>query len=404
MRVLVVNCGSSSLKYQLFETDTEESLASGLIERIGQNGGHAVVHHRPQGRAEMQYDMEIPDHTVAAEEMTRVLCEGDGKVLDSLDEIGAIGHRVVHGGEDFATSVLIDDAVIECIQRNSSLAPLHNPPNLDGIRACMNVMPNKPNVAVFDTAFHQTMPRRAYLYAIPRSFYRELGVRRYGFHGTSHFYVATRAAEMLTDMGRDGAKARIVTCHLGNGCSMAAVKAGKCIDTTMGLTPLEGCVMGTRSGDIDPAIIPFLAQAHGFSFGEIDAILNKESGLLGLSGVSNDMRDIQVAVREGNTDAEEAFQVFCYRVRKYVGAYAAAMGGLDAIVFTAGIGENDARVRSYVLEDLQFLGVHVDSDANNNGRGDRLLTTPDSRCVAFVIGTKEELVIARQTEAICSGA
>ncbi len=307
MRVLVVNCGSSSLKYQLFETDTEESLASGLIERIGQNGGHAVVHHRPQGRAEMCYDMEIPDHTVAAEEMTRVLCEGDGKVLDSLDEIGAIGHRVVHGGEDFATSVLIDDAVIECIQRNSSLAPLHNPPNLDGIRACMNVMPNKPNVAVFDTAFHQTMPRRAYLYAIPRSFYRELGVRRYGFHGTSHFYVATRAAEMLTDMGRDGANARIVTCHLGNGCSMAAVKAGKCIDTTMGLTPLEGCVMGTRSGDIDPAIIPFLAQARGLSFGEIDAILNKESGLLGLSGVSNDMRDIQVAVREGNTDAEEAF-------------------------------------------------------------------------------------------------
>lgn len=404
MRVLVVNCGSSSLKYQLFETDTEESLASGLIERIGQNGGHAVVHHRPQGRAEVLYDMDIPDHTVAAEEMTRVLCEGDGKVLESLDEIGAIGHRVVHGGEDFATSVLIDDAVIECIERNSSLAPLHNPPNLDGIRACMNVMPNKPNVAVFDTAFHQTMPRRAYLYAIPRSFYRELGVRRYGFHGTSHFYVATRAAEILTEMGRDGANARIVTCHLGNGCSMAAVKAGKCIDTTMGLTPLEGCVMGTRSGDIDPAIIPFLGQARGLSFSEIDAILNKESGLLGLSGVSNDMRDVQVAAREGNTDAEEAFQVFCYRVRKYVGAYAAAMGGLDAIVFTAGIGENDARVRSYVLENLEFMGVHVDCEANDNGRGDRLLTTPDSRCLALVIGTKEELVIARQTEAVCSGA
>ncbi len=336
--------------------------------------------------------------------MTLVLCDVDGKFLESLDEIGAIVHRVVHGGEDFATSVLIDDAVIECIERNSSLAPLHNPPNLDGIRACMNVMPNKPNVAVFDTAFHQTMPRRAYLYAIPRSFYRELGVRRYGFHGTSHFYVATRAAEILTEMGRDGASARIVTCHLGNGCSMAAVKAGKCIDTTMGLTPLEGCVMGTRSGDIDPAIIPFLGQARGLSFSEIDAILNKESGLLGLSGVSNDMRDVQVAAREGNTDAEEAFQVFCYRVRKYVGAYAAAMGGLDAIVFTAGIGENDARVRSYVLENLEFMGVHVDCAANDNGRGDRLLTTPDSRCLALVIGTKEELVIARQTEAVCSGA
>lgn len=404
MHVLVVNCGSSSLKYQLFETESEETLAAGLIERIGQNGGDAIVHHRPNDRPEITYTMPIADHTAAAEEMTRALCQGEGAVIGSLEEIGAIGHRVVHGGEDFATPVLIDDAVTECIERNARLAPLHNPPNLEGIRACQRVMPGTPNVAVFDTAFHQTMPRHAYLYAIPRAFYTELGIRRYGFHGTSHYYVANRAAAMLTELGRDGRSARIVTCHLGNGCSMAAVNAGRCVDTTMGLTPLEGCVMGTRSGDIDPAIIPFLGHTQGLSFSEIDDILNKQSGLLGLSGVSNDMRDIQVAAREGNSAAEEAFQVFCYRVRKYIGAYAAVMGGVDAIVFTAGIGENDPRVRAQVLEDLEFLGVRLDSQANESGRGDRLLTTPDSPCLALVIATKEELVIARQTETVCTGA
>jgi acetate kinase len=404
MRVLVVNCGSSSLKYQLFETESEETLAAGLIERIGQDGADAIVHHLPAGRDEVKFEQPIADHNLAAMEMTRILCEGEGKVLDSLDEIAAVGHRVVHGGEDFASSVLIDDAVIQCIERNAALAPLHNPPNLAGIRACMKAMPGKPNVAVFDTAFHQTMPRKAYLYAIPRAYYDELGIRRYGFHGTSHFYVDGRARAMLKEMGRDGDSARIVTCHLGNGCSMAAIKAGSCVDTTMGLTPLEGCVMGTRSGDIDPAIIPFLGATQNLSFKEIDTILNKKSGLLGLSGISNDMRDVQTAAAEGNTDAAEAFEVFCYRVRKYIGAYAAAMGGLDAVVFTAGIGENDGKVRHRVLENLEFLGIHIDPDASDESREDRVLTTPESSCIALVIGTKEELVIARQTEAVCGVA
>jgi len=402
MRVLVLNCGSSSLKYQLFETQTEATMAAGLIERIGEAESRAGVHHRPKDKDRVDYEADIKDHTTAAREMTRLLTEGEGSVLESLDEIAAVGHRVVHGGEDFSSSVLIDNDVIACIDRNSALAPLHNPPNLAGIRACLAVLPDKPQVAVFDTAFHQTMPKHAYLYAVPRLYYRKYGVRRYGFHGTSHYYVARRAAEMLKAMDRDGESARIVTCHLGNGCSMAAVAGGRCVDTTMGLTPLEGCVMGTRCGDIDPAIIPFLGRTLDMSHSQIDGVLNKKSGLLGLSGVSNDMRDVLEAADGGNADAREAFEVFCYRVRKYIGAYAAAMGGLDAVVFTAGIGENSVPVRRKVLEGLEFLGIRLDGSTEDK-RGDRAITTPDSRCVVFVIGTKEELVIARETERVCAG-
>jgi len=402
MRVLVLNCGSSSLKYQLLETETEQTVAAGLIERIGEEDSKARVHHRAIRKDRVDYEADVADHTFAAREMTKLLTEGEGRVLDSLDEIAAVGHRVVHGGEDFSSSVLINDDVIACIHRNSALAPLHNPPNLAGIRACLQILPDKPQVAVFDTAFHQTMPKQAYLYAVPRLYYRNYGVRRYGFHGTSHYYVSRRAAEMLSAMNRDGDSARIITCHLGNGCSMAAVAGGRCVDTTMGLTPLEGCVMGTRCGDIDPAIIPFLGRTLDMSHSQIDGVLNKKSGLLGLSGVSNDMRDVLEAADSGNTDAREAFEVFCYRVRKYIGAYAAAMGGLDAVVFTAGIGENSVPVRRKVLEGLEFLGIQLDDSAQDT-RGDRAITTPDSRCVVFVIGTKEELVIARETERVCAG-
>jgi acetate kinase len=399
MLVLVVNCGSSSLKYQLFDTETEHDIARGLIERIGE--ARSPVRHSTD-TVETRTQARIADHRAAVLEMTRLLCEGEGKVIDSVDQIEAIGHRVVHGGEDFLSAVLVDHTVIGSIERNASLAPLHNPANLAGIRACREVMWHKPNVAVFDTAFHLTMPQYAYLYAIPRQYYNDLGVRRYGFHGTSHYYVSVRAREMLNGMGRDGDSAKMVTCHLGNGCSMAAVDGGRCVDTTMGLTPLEGCVMGTRSGDVDPALIPFLGRKLGLSFDQVDAILNKKSGLLGLSGVSNDLRDVLAAARDGNVDAREAFEVFCYRIRKYIGAYAAAMSGLDAIVFTAGIGENSAEVREEVCRWLGFLGVELDPEAQT-GSGDRLISAPSSRCAVFVIGTKEELVIARETERVVSG-
>lgn len=401
MYVLVVNCGSSSLKYELFDTTAGESMAKGLIERIGDEAAPASVHHKPECAAGVNYETDIPDHTRAVAEMTKLLTEGAGRVIESMDEVHAIGHRVVHGGEDFSSSSLVTDEVIAAIERNAALAPLHNPPNLAGIRACQAVMPGKRNVAVFDTAFHQTMPRHAYLYAIPREYYEEHRIRRYGFHGTSHYYVARRAVELLRAMGRDGDRARVVTCHLGNGCSMAAVVGGKCVDTTMGLTPLEGCVMGTRCGDIDPAIVPFLGLKFDLSYAEIDRQLNKASGLLGLSRISNDMRDVLAAAEDGDRNAGDAFLVFCYRVKKYIGAYAAAMGGLDAIVFTAGIGENSVAVREKVLDGLEFLGIRPDP-ARQLGCGDRPITDPSAPCVAFVIGTKEELVIAEETVRICN--
>jgi len=405
VNVLVINCGSSSLKYELFDMAEEAVLARGLIERIADPAGEpALVHHRTRRGARVDYEAEIADHTAAVAEMARLLTSGEGKVIDSLHEVDAVGHRVVHGGEEFSQSVVIDAKVIEAIERCAALAPLHNPPNLAGIRAAQQALPEKPHVAVFDTAFHQTMPRMAYLYALPRSLYEEHGVRRYGFHGTSHYYVSQRAAEMLSEMGRDGARARIITCHLGNGCSMSAVVGGECVDTSMGLTPLEGLVMGTRSGDIDPAIVWFAAQKLGLDFSGIDQLLNKRSGLLGLSGISNDMREICQAAEQGHEAARDALEVFCYRVRKYIGAYAAAMGGVDAIAFTAGIGENSALVREKVLAPLAFLGVKLDEAANREGEGDRCISTPDAPCAVFVIKTQEELVIARETVRACSAA
>jgi len=403
MVVLVINCGSSSLKYEVFEMETETAICKGLIERIGDsNGQQAVVHHRPTGRPETRFESAVSDHTDAVRAMARLLIEGDGQVLNSLDEIEAVGHRVVHGGEAFSASVVVDDDVIAAIERCADLAPLHNPPNLAGIRGALKALPGKPQVAVFDTAFHQSMPRRAFLYAVPKELYECHGVRRYGFHGTSHYYVATRAAQLLEGMGRAKAsEACIVTCHLGNGCSMTAVVGGKCVDTSMGLTPLEGLVMGTRSGDIDPAIIPFLERKLGKTSAETDAMLNRESGLLGLSGVSNDMRDVMRAAEDGCSWARDALDVFSYRVRKYIGAYAAAMNGIDAIVFTAGIGENNPTLRADVLGRLSFLGIEVDAEANERGKGDRAVTTATSKVVGFVIGTQEELVIARQTAEAC---
>jgi len=397
MYVLVINCGSSSLKYQLFDTETQSTLCKGLLERIGQSG---EVHHTPNGRATISYEESLPDHRAAVATVCKLLTEGEGQVIDSLDDVGAIGHRVVHGGEDFATPAIINDQVLAAIERNAELAPLHNPPNLAGIRACLEEMPGKPNVAVFDTAFHQTMPREAYLYAIPVHYYEKHGIRRYGFHGTSHYYVAGRAAEMLERIGRDGRKARIVTCHLGNGCSMTAGMALCSVDTTMGMTPLEGCVMGTRSGDVDPAILQHIAQLEDLSLDAVVNLLNKKSGLLGLSQLSNDMRDVLAAAAEGNERAYQAFLVFCYRIRKYIGAYAAVMGGLDAVVFTAGIGEHSPEVRTQVCKGLEFLGIEMNEPANH-GKGDRVITTQESRCAVLVIGTNEELVIARETERLC---
>jgi len=405
MVVLVVNCGSSSLKYILYDMGTETVAATGLIERIGGAGDQrAVVHHRPTDKERIDYESDIDDHYAAVQETVKLLTAGEGKVLSDLDDIDAVGHRVVHGGEAFCSAVLIDEPVIKAIEACASLAPLHNPPNLLGIRACMAALPGKPQVAVFDTAFHQTMPRRAYLYALPYELYERHGIRRYGFHGTSHYYVARRAAELLTQMGRDGAHARVVTCHLGNGCSMSAVADGVCVDTSMGMTPLEGLVMGTRSGDVDPAIIPFLEAKLGKTGAEVERMLNRESGLLGLSGTSNDMRDVSEAARNGHEGARAAVDVFCYRIRKYIGAYAAAMGGLDAVVFTAGIGENSPELRERILTGLSFLGLDVDPERNRTGRGDRAITSSESRAAAFVIRTQEELVIARETLEACKQA
>jgi acetate kinase len=405
MIVLVINCGSSSLKYEVYDMETESVRCKGLVERIGADDGHdAVVHHRPTGRPEIAYESPIEDHDAAVREMARLLTEGEGAVLGTLEEIDAVGHRVVHGGEAFKAPAVVDDDVIAAIRKCANLAPLHNPPNLAGILAARALMGAKPQVAVFDTAFHQTMPRKAFLYAIPYELYKEHGIRRYGFHGTSHFYVASRAAEMLDAMGV-ARPHRIVTCHLGNGCSMTAVDDGKSVDTSMGLTPLEGLVMGTRCGDIDPAIIPFLEQRLEKSPKAIDRILNRESGLLGISGVSNDMRDVMAAAEAGNRHAQDAVDVFCYRVVKYIGAYAAAMGGLTAVVFTGGIGENNPDLRAAMLGQLAFLGLEVDDAANRDRpRGDRAITTANSKVAAFALGTQEELVIARQTQQACAAA
>jgi acetate kinase len=392
MKILVINSGSSSLKYQLFNMENESVLAKGIVERIGIDDSF-LTYENGNGK-EIKIEKDIPDHKVGIKLLIDTLLNEEYGVLKDMDEVEAVGHRVVHGGEAFAHSTIIDDQVIEEMENVADLAPLHNPPNIMGIKVCEELMPGKPQVAVFDTAFHQSMPEEAYIYALPYQYYEEYGVRRYGFHGTSHGYVAKRAAEM---MDKDFDQLKIITCHLGNGASVAAVKNGNSVDTSMGLTPLEGLVMGTRCGDIDPAIIPFIMDKENISASEMDTILNKESGLYGVSGVSSDSRDVEEAAENGNHQAEVALKIFNYRVKKYIGAYAAAMGGIDALVFTAGIGENAIDTREEILEGLEFLGIKVDKKANDCRGKEQFITTDDSSVKAMVIPTNEELVIAKDT-------
>jgi len=391
MNILVINCGSSSLKYQLIDSVSEDVLAKGLCERIGIDG--RLVYTPAGGQKEMT-EIDMPDHTVAVKSVLDALVNEKTGVIKSLSEVGAVGHRIVHGGEKFAASTIITDEVIEGIRECSDLAPLHNPANLIGIEACKALMPNVPMVAVFDTAFHQTMPEKAYMYGIPYDCYTDYKVRKYGFHGTSHSFVSKEAAKFA---GLDINNSKIIVCHLGNGSSISAVLNGKSVDTTMGLTPLEGLVMGTRCGDIDPAAIEFIAKKKGLDLDGVMTLLNKKSGVEGLSGVSSDFRDLNQAMKNGNPRAKLALEVFCYRVAKFVGSYAAAMNGVDAIAFTAGVGENDGLVREWVLDYLTYLGVEYDKEANNVKGDLKMLSTDSSKVKVMVVPTNEELVIARDT-------
>ena len=390
MKILILNAGSSSLKYQLIDMRDETIVAKGLVERIGIAGSQIK-----QTAGDKVFEAQAPmkDHVEGIQYMLAALTDKEKGVVKNMDEIGAVGHRVLHGGEKFSGSVLINDAVIVAIEENIPLGPLHNPANLMGIRACQKIMPNTPNVAVFDTAFHQTMPKKAYLYAVPKEYYTRLKVRRYGFHGTSHRYVSKRAAEYL---GLSEKGLRVITCHLGNGSSLAAVKDGKCIDTSMGITPLEGVIMGTRSGSLDPAVVQFIANNDHKTVDEVLDMLNKKSGLVGLSGISSDMRDIDAAAANGNEDAITAREMLVYGIRKYIGSYAAAMNGVDVIVFTAGIGENNINLRRMVMEGFEFLGAKLDVEKNNT-REEAVISTDDSRVKIVVIPTNEEIVIARDT-------
>ncbi len=395
MKILVINCGSSSLKYQLIDSETEEWLAKGLCERIGIDG--RIVYTPADGEKETQ-ESPMPDHTNAIKLVLEYLTNEKTGVLKSLDEIGAVGHRIVHGGEKFASSVVIDDEVIKAIEECNDLAPLHNPANLIGIDACRKLMPSTPMVAVFDTAFHQTMPEKAYLYGLPSSYYEKYKIRRYGFHGTSHSFVSKRCADVL---GKKYEDLKIIVCHLGNGASVSAVKNGKCVDTSMGLTPLEGLIMGTRSGDLDPAILEFIAKKENLDITGVMNVLNKKSGVYGMSGdLSSDFRDLEDAYNSGNKLAIQALEAFCYRTAKYVGAYAAAMNGVDAICFTAGIGENDGLVRSKVCEYLGYLGITVDEEKNKIRGEEVIFSTEDSKVKTLIIPTNEELAIARETVAL----
>lgn len=393
MKILVINCGSSSLKFQLIDSETEKCLAKGLCERIGIEG--SMITYAPEGGEKEKNVTPMSDHTEAIRLVLEALTNPATGVVKSLEEIGAVGHRVVHGGEKFARSVVIDDEVMKAIEECNDLAPLHNPANLIGINACRALMPNTPMVAVFDTAFHQTMPEEAYMYGLPYEYYRKYKIRRYGFHGTSHSYVSHRAAQVL---GKPYEDLKIVVCHLGNGASVSAVKQGRCIDTSMGLTPLQGLIMGTRSGDIDPAIIEFLAHKENKSIDEIMAVLNKKSGVLGLSdNLSSDFRDLEEGYHKGDENAVRALKTFCYNVAKYIGAYTAAMNGVDVICFTAGVGENASIVRTFVCEYLGYLGVKLDQEANGKRGEDTVISTADSKTSVLVIPTNEELAIARET-------
>ncbi len=393
MNILVINCGSSSLKYQLIDSESEKVLAKGLVERIGIEGSELT--HSPAGKDKVEIKADIPDHSVAVKMVIDALTDPGHGVIKSLSEIGAVGHRVVHGGEKFNKAVLINDSVIKDIEELSSLAPLHNPANLIGIRACAENMPGVPQAAVFDTAFHQTMPRKAYMYGLPYEYYEKYKIRRYGFHGTSHDYVSARAAEIL---GKDRKDLKIIVCHLGNGASISAVKNGECIDTSMGLTPLEGLFMGTRSGDMDPAIFDFICEKEGLTPAQMNNVLNKKSGVLGLSnGLSSDFRDLCDAADNGNDLAAMTLDAYSYRVAKYIGSYAMAMQGVDIIAFTAGIGENSYGVKTRVCKYLGYLGAIID-DEKLKVRGEEIIVTePGSKVTVMVVPTNEELAIARQT-------
>lgn len=397
MKVLVVNCGSSSLKYQLFDMTDESVLAKGLVERIGIEG--SVLKHEPAGKDKVVINADIKNHSIAIKMVTEALTDKKHGVIADMTEISAVGHRVVHGAEKFASSVRITPEVMQALEECIEMAPLHNPPNILGINACEELMPGVPQVGVFDTAFHQTMPKHAFVYGLPYETYEKYRIRRYGFHGTSHRFVSKVAADM---MGKDINNINIITCHLGNGSSVAAIKGGKCIDTSMGLTPLEGLVMGTRCGDIDPAILPILMKKEGMDADQIDNYINKKSGVLGISGVSSDFRDIEGAADEGNERAQLALDMFAYRVKKYIGSYAAAMNGVDAIVFTAGLGENSVSMREAICNGLEYLGTKIDVQKNNIRGKAQEISADGANVKLFVIPTNEELVIARDTKEICA--
>lgn len=392
MNILVVNCGSSSLKYQLLDMKTKHPMAKGLVERIGLPG--AVLTHRPAAGEKEIITAELPNHSVAIQLVLDTLVNPEYGVVKNLTEIGAVGHRVVHGGEKFAQSVLITSEVMSALEECIELAPLHNPPNIAGIEACQKLMPGVPQVAVFDTAFHQTMPAHAYLYGLPYELYDKYKIRKYGFHGTSHKYVSQRAAALLN---RPLEELKLISCHLGNGSSITAIKGGKSVETSMGFTPLEGLMMGTRSGDLDPAIVSYIMQKEHFTSEEINDFLNKKCGVLGLSGVSSDFRDIEGAAEEGNRRAQLALDVFAHDVKKYIGAYAAVLDGADAIIFTAGLGENSPEMREKISNGLDYLGAVVNSERNNVRGKEVDVATSDSRCRVLVIPTNEELMIAMDT-------
>lgn len=396
MKILVINAGSSSIKYQLIDMETEAVLAKGLCDRIGIAGGN--FKHKVEGREDYKIDIQMKDHAEAVQLVLDTLVSKEHGVISSLSEISAVGHRVLHGGEKFSGSVIIDETVIAAIEECCELGPLHNPHNLTGIRACEKLMPGVPQVAVFDTGFHQTMPDYAYLYALPYEYYEKYHIRRYGFHGTSHRYVSMRAAEML---GKKPEDLKIVTCHLGNGSSIAAVKGGKCYDTTMGLTPLEGIIMGTRCGSIDPAIVPLLMKKENLTPDQIDHIMNKKSGMLGVTQVTSDNRDIEEGARNGNKRYQLVESMLVHQLTKYIGGYAAAMGGVDAIVFAGGIGENNPHYRSRVAKNLEFLGVAIDEETNQKAKRTSVeydISAPGAKVKMLVIPTNEELMIAKDTE------
>ncbi len=398
MKVLVINCGSSSLKYQVLDMDGEILMAKGLVERIGLDG--SAIKHEKVGQDKFVNETPMKDHKEAIKQVLDVIVDQEHGVLKSMAEIGAVGHRVVHAGEKYASSVTITEDVIKALEECVELAPLHNPPNLLGINACKELMPDIPMVGVFDTAFHQTMPPESYIYAIPYDYYTKYGIRRYGFHGTSHKYVAQRASEILNVDIKD---LKIITCHLGNGASLSAIKRGKCIDTSMGFTPLEGLVMGTRCGDLDPAIVSYIREKENLPFGQVNEILNKKSGVLGISGVSSDFRDLEDAAAEGNERAQLALKVFSHRVRFYIGAYIAEMNGVDAIVFTAGLGENSINMRDIICNDLGNLGVKLDLVKNRIRGKEAIISRDDSPVKVILIPTNEELMIARDTVDIIAG-